>query len=98
MFYVLAYLVFDNATYFSSLKLDEFVLEKGINIKYASNYYPQGNEVGDFTNKNLIWILKKTIYQHQRNWHKALPNSLWYDRVTPNVSLEKYPFFLVYGK
>jgi hypothetical protein len=54
MFYVLAYLVFDNATYFSSLKLDEFVLEKGINIKYASNYYPQGNEVGDFTNKNLI--------------------------------------------
>jgi hypothetical protein len=33
-------LVFDNATYFSSLKLSEFVLEKGITLKYATNYYP----------------------------------------------------------
>jgi hypothetical protein len=27
-------LVFDNATYFSSLKLTEFSLEKGITLKY----------------------------------------------------------------
>jgi hypothetical protein len=32
--------VFDNATYFSSLKLTEFSLEKGIIFKYATNYYP----------------------------------------------------------
>jgi len=33
-------LVFDNATYFSSLKLLDFSLEKGITLKYVSNYYP----------------------------------------------------------
>jgi hypothetical protein len=33
-------LVFDNATYFSSLKLSEYALEKGIILKYSANYYP----------------------------------------------------------
>jgi hypothetical protein len=39
-FGVPATLVFDNATYFSSLKLAELSLEKGIILKYSSNYYP----------------------------------------------------------
>ena len=33
-------LVFDNAKYFSSLKIVEFSLKYNINIKYSSNYYP----------------------------------------------------------
>jgi hypothetical protein len=51
-------LVFYNATYFSSLKLTEFSLEKGITLKYATNYYPQGNGLVESTNKNMIHILK----------------------------------------
>ena len=38
-FGVLEYLVFDNASYFSSMKLTEFELENGIKIKYSTNYY-----------------------------------------------------------
>ena len=33
-------LVFDNAKYFSSLKIVEFDLKYNINLKYSSNYYP----------------------------------------------------------
>jgi hypothetical protein len=51
-------LVFDNATYFSSLKLYEFALEKVIILKYSANYYPQGNVLAESTNKNIIHILK----------------------------------------
>ena len=47
------YLVFDNAKYFSSLKIVEFALKYNINIKYSTNYYPQGNGVVESTNKNL---------------------------------------------
>jgi transposase InsO family protein len=36
-------LVFDNASYFSSLEMREFALEKGIKLKYSASYYPQGN-------------------------------------------------------
>jgi transposase InsO family protein len=47
-------LVFDNASYFSSIKLTEFSLEKGIKIRYSANYYPQGNGLVESTNKNLL--------------------------------------------
>jgi hypothetical protein len=33
-------LLFDNATYFSSSKLSDYALEKGIVLKYLVNYYP----------------------------------------------------------
>jgi hypothetical protein len=47
-------LVFNNATYFSSLKLSEIDLQKGITFKYISNYYPRGNGFVESTKKNLI--------------------------------------------
>ena len=34
------YFLFDNAKYFSSLNIVEFVLKYNINIKYSANYYP----------------------------------------------------------
>ena len=42
--------------------------------------------------------MKKTVIKNQRNWHTALPNALWEDRVTPNNSLGVSPYTLVYGK
>jgi hypothetical protein len=63
-------LVFDNVGYFSSTLLTEFSLDKGIIIKYSANYYPQGNGVEESTNKNLVRILKKTIANNHRNWHR----------------------------
>ena len=91
-------LVFDNASYFSSIKLTAFANEKGIKLHYSANYYPQGNGLAESTNKNLIRILKKTVIQNQRSWHLALPNALWADRVTPKNSLGVSPYTLVYGK
>jgi hypothetical protein len=46
--------VFNNETYFSSLKLSEVSLENMITLKYISNYYPQGNAMFESTKKNLI--------------------------------------------
>ena len=91
-------LIFGNATYFSSVKLTEYALEKGIKLKYSANYYPQGNRLAESSNKNLIKILKRTVVNHHRNWHNALSNALWADRVTPKATIGNSPFFLVYGK
>ena len=91
-------LVFDNETYFSSLKLIEFSLEKGIKIKYVVNYYPQGNGLVESTNKNLIHIIKRIITDHPINWHNALSDALWEDRVTPKDAIGNSPFLLVCGK
>jgi hypothetical protein len=38
------------------------------------------------------------VTEHQINWHLALPNALWADRVMIKTSLGNSPFFLVYGQ
>ena len=45
-------LVFDNASYFSSIELTQFDLEKGIRIRYSANYHPHGNGLAKSTNIN----------------------------------------------
>ena len=40
MFGVPISLIFDNASYFSSIKLTEFANEKGMKLHYSINYYP----------------------------------------------------------
>jgi transposase InsO family protein len=91
-------LVFDNASYFSSLEMSDFTLEKGIKLKYSSSYYPQGNGLAESTNTNLIKIIKRTVSEDHKNWHNALFNAIWADRVTPKIVVGNSPFFLVYGR
>ena len=97
-FGVLISLVFDNATYFSSIRLTTFTHERGINLHYSANYFPQGNGLAESTNKNLTRILKNTMIENQRSFHLALPNALWDDRVTPKNSIGVSPYTLVYEK
>eukprot|EP00253_Pinus_taeda_P034443 PITA_34443 len=91
-------LIFDNASYFSGNAMIDFALKRGFKLKYSSNYYPQGNGLAESTNKNLIRIIKRTVDQSQKNWHKTLVNALWEDRITKKASIGTSPFNLVYGK
>ena len=75
-------LIFDNAYYFSGNSMIEFSLKRGFKLKYSTNYYPQGNGLAESTNKNLIRIIKRTIEQNHKNWHKALLFALWADKIT----------------
>jgi len=74
-------LLFDNASYFFGNTMTEFVLKRGFKLKYSANYYPQGNGLAESTNKNLIRIIKRTIDQNHKNWHKSLIHALWADQI-----------------
>eukprot|EP00253_Pinus_taeda_P028458 PITA_28458 len=91
-------LVFGNASYFSGNTMFEFAIKRGFKLKYSANYYPQGNGLAESTNKNLLKIIKRTIEQNHKNWHKSLVFALWADRITQKASIGTSPFNLVYGK
>ena len=76
----------------------EFTFKRGFKLKYSANYYPQGNGLAESANKNLIRIIKRTVEQNHKNWHKALLFALWADRITQKASIGTSPFVLVYGK
>eukprot|EP00253_Pinus_taeda_P004214 PITA_04214 len=79
-------------------ELDDRLARNGIVLKHSSNYYLQGNGLAEPMNKNLIHIIKKTVFSEQRNWNTALTNALWANRVTPKPSLNTSMYFFVYGK
>eukprot|EP00253_Pinus_taeda_P023309 PITA_23309 len=91
-------LVFYNASYFSGNAMFHFTIKIGFKLKYSANYYPHGNGLAESTNKNLIKIIKRTIEQNHKNWHKSLIFALWADRITQKDSIGSSPFKLVYGK
>eukprot|EP00253_Pinus_taeda_P007485 PITA_07485 len=91
-------LVFNNASYFSGTSMFEFAIKRGFKLKYSENYYPQGNGLVESTNRNLVKIIKRTIEQNHKKWHKTLIFSLWADRITQKASIGTSPFNLVYGK
>ena len=72
-------LVFDNSSYFNSIDLTQYALEKWIKVKYSDNYYPQGNVLAKSSNKNLINILNKTMATNHKYGHIKLFNALWED-------------------
>eukprot|EP00253_Pinus_taeda_P015172 PITA_15172 len=91
-------LVFDNASYFSGNAMFDFAIKRGFKLKYSANYYLRGNGLAESTNKNLIKIIKRTIEQNHKTWHKSLIFALWADRITQKASIGSSPFKLVYGK
>eukprot|EP00253_Pinus_taeda_P036378 PITA_36378 len=91
-------LVFDNASYFSGNAMFDFAIKRGFKLKYSANYYPQGNGLAESTNKNLIKIIKRTIEQNHKSWHKSLIFALWADRITQKDSIGYSLFKILYGK
>ena len=53
---------------------------------------------GWFLKFPLIRIIKRTVDQNQKNWHKSLIYALWADRITKKASINTSPFNLVYGR
>jgi hypothetical protein len=49
--------------------------------------------LAESTNKNLIKIIKRTVSENHKNWHNALLNAIWADRVTPKTVVGNSPFF-----
>jgi transposase InsO family protein len=77
----------NNGSIFVGSKFTKFCGEFGIIMGQSSNYYPQGNDLAESMNKNLIQILKKMIDLNQRNWHLKLIDALWASKLTPKYSI-----------
>lgn len=74
-----------------------FCCDHGFSLFHLSNYYPQGNEQVESSNKNLIAIMRKLVSENYMDWHKILYEALWANRTSPKRAIGMTPFKLVYG-
>lgn len=90
-------IVTDNAHNFSSREIQLYCYDHGFHLSHSSNYFPQGNGQAEYTNKNLVNIMKKLVDEKGRDWHKRLYETVWDDRTSPKRAIGMTPFELVYG-
>ena len=68
-------------------------------VKYQRStlYYPQGNGQAEATNRMLLRILSKMVFDYGSDWKAHLADVLWAYRSSPKTATGFTPFSLVYG-
>ncbi|CAL8088111.1 unnamed protein product [Prunus armeniaca] len=57
----------------------------------------QGNGQAEATNKTILRILSKMVYEYEGGWSIHLPDALWAYRTSPRSTISFSPYSLVYG-
>jgi hypothetical protein len=87
----------DQGTSFMSNELREFAELYIIKLLNSSPYYAQANGQAESSNRTLINLIKKKIYDNPKHWHKILSEALWVHRISKHSATKVSPFELIYG-
>ncbi|CAL8992530.1 unnamed protein product [Prunus brigantina] len=90
-------MVTDNGTPFVNRQVSSTLSGYGIKHRRSTPYYPQGNGQAEATNKTILRILSKMVYEYQGSWSVHLPDALWAYRTSPRSATGFSPYSLVYG-
>jgi transposase InsO family protein len=89
----------DNSSQFTSGDFQDYCIELGINICFASVSHPQSNGQVERANGIVLQGIKTRVYDrlmaYDTKWVEELPPVLWAIRTTPTTSNKETPFFLV---
>ncbi|XP_026443580.1 uncharacterized protein K02A2.6-like [Papaver somniferum] len=91
-------IVSDNGTPFVNNKVKDLLASFHIKRKTSTPYYPKGNGQAEATNKILLQILRRNLYNNKRLWNEELPMALWAYRTAKRSSTGASPYSLVYGE
>ena len=90
-------LVSDQGVHFLNSVIKDLTSRHMILHKKSTPYHPQANGQAKSTNKVLVRILKKIVFEHISNWDEKLDLALWSFRMSYKVATRMTPFELVYG-
>ena len=90
-------LISDNSLQFDSKAFRKYCSDLGINNRYSTPAYPQGNGQAETVNKVIVNGLKKRLDDAKGKWIEELPHVLWTYRTTPRKSTGETPFSMTYG-
>jgi hypothetical protein len=100
-FGVLNNIITDNGTQFTAKEFQDFCVDSGIKINYASVSHLQSNGQVECSNGMILQGLKPRIFDrlepNDGKWVKELPSILWAFLTTSSRATSHTPFSLVYG-
>uniref|UniRef100_A0A2N9HCW8 Integrase catalytic domain-containing protein n=1 Tax=Fagus sylvatica TaxID=28930 RepID=A0A2N9HCW8_FAGSY len=90
-------LITDNGTPFINKDVREVLEHYRVKHRRSTPYYPQGNGQAEATNRMLLRILSKMVFDYGNDWKAHLADVLWAYRSSPKTATGFTPFSLVYG-
>ena len=91
-------LITDNGTHFCNKVIDKVLQKYGVRHRTSLAYHPQSNGQAEVSNREIKYMLKKTVNSSRKDWSKKIDDALWAYRTAFKTPLGMSPFRLVYGK
>ena len=91
-------LITDNGTHFCNKVIDKVLQKYGVRHRASLAYHPQSNGQAEVSNREIKYILEKTVNSSRKDWSKKIDDALWAYRTAFKTPLGMSPFKLVYGK
>ena len=91
-------LITDNGTHFCNKVIDKVLQKYGVRHRTSLAYHPQSNGQAEVSNREIKYILEKTVNSSRKDWAKKIDDTLWAYRTAFKTPLGMSPFRLVYGK
>ena len=90
-------LILNNGLQFDSKAFKRYYCDLGINNRYSTPAYTQGNGQAEAVKKVIVSGLKKRLDDAKGKWVEELPHVLWTYQTTPRRSTRETPFLMTYG-
>ena len=91
-------LITDNGTHFCNKIIDKVLQKYGVRHRTSLAYHPQSNGQAEVSNREIKYILEKTVHSSRKDWSKKIDDALWAYRTAFKTPLGMSPFRLVYGR
>ena len=91
-------LIKDNGTHFCNKVIDKVLQKYGVRHRTSLAYHPQSNGQAEVSNREIKYILQKTVNSSRKDWSKKMDDALWAYRTAFKTPLGMSPFRIVYGK
>ena len=91
-------LITDNGTHFCNKVIDKVLQKYGVRHRTSLAYHPQSNGQAEVSNREIKYILEKTVNSSRKDWSKKMDDALWAYRTAFKTPLGMSPFRIVYGK
>ena len=91
-------LITDNGTHFCNKVINKVLQKYGVRHRTSLAYHPQSNGQAEVSNREIKYILEKTVNSSRKDWSKKIDDALWAYRTAFKTPLGMSPFRLVYGR